>query len=45
MFGLCADEICRVPLDEVVDQQCPLDEGLYRLDFSPKFTLPWKGVG
>jgi 6-phosphofructokinase 1 len=31
MVGLCGDEICRVPLDEVVGEQRPLDPDLYRL--------------
>jgi 6-phosphofructokinase 1 len=31
MVGLCGDEICRVPLDEVVGEQRPLDPELYRL--------------
>jgi 6-phosphofructokinase 1 len=31
MVGLCGDEICRDPLDEVVGGQRPLDPELYRL--------------
>ncbi len=31
MVGLCGDEICRVPLDEVEGEQRPLDPDLYRL--------------
>src|ERR671913_189178 len=31
MVGLCGDEICRDPLDEVVGGQRPLDHELYRL--------------
>ena len=31
MVGLCGDEICRTPLDEVVGGQRPLDPELYRL--------------
>jgi hypothetical protein len=31
MVGPCGDEICRVPIDEVVGGQLPLDEGLLRL--------------
>jgi 6-phosphofructokinase len=31
MVGCCGDEICRVPLDEVVGEQRPLDSNLYRL--------------
>ena len=31
MVGLCGDEICRIPLGEVVDGQRPLDPDLYKL--------------
>jgi 6-phosphofructokinase 1 len=31
MVGLCGDEICRIPLDNVVGEQRPLDPDLYRL--------------
>jgi 6-phosphofructokinase len=31
MVGLCGDEICRTPLDEVVGGQRPLDPELYKL--------------
>ena len=31
MVGRCGDEICRVPLDEVANEQRPLDPDLYRL--------------
>jgi 6-phosphofructokinase len=31
MVGLCGDEICRVPLDDIVGEQRQLDPDLYRL--------------
>jgi 6-phosphofructokinase 1 len=31
MVGLCGDEICRAPLDEIVGRERPLDPDLYRL--------------
>jgi 6-phosphofructokinase 1 len=31
MVNLCGDEICRLPLGEVVDGQRPLDQDLYKL--------------
>jgi hypothetical protein len=31
LVGLCGDGFCRVPLDDVVGEQRPLDPDLYRL--------------